>query len=68
MTNDTLKPSDLKVGGKYNWRNQPELLVYMGVKRYPGNGNWHQFSLVEKPDVCWSEVRGSDIASFEETK
>lgn len=60
--------TEFKVGGKYNWRHQPERLVYMGVKYYPGNGSWHQFALVGKPDACWSEVRTSELSSFEVTQ
>lgn len=58
----------LRVGGKYNWKNQPERLVYMGMRHYVGNGNWHQFALVDKPDSVWCEVRVADLASFEETQ
>lgn len=57
---------EFKIGGKYNWRNQPERLVYMGSKRYP-NGIWYQFALVESSDKVWSEVRGNELSSFEET-
>ena len=55
-------------GGHYNWIGQPERLVYMGAKRYPGDPRtWHQFAKVETPEVCWSEVLTADLASFEET-
>lgn len=56
------------IGGRYNWRNQPERLIYMGVKSYPGNGLGYQFAKVEAPDVCWSEVRFADLEFFEDTK
>jgi hypothetical protein len=63
-----MKPEDLKIGGRYNWRYQPERLVYMGATFYPGDRRrWHQFALVEKPEVCWSEVLDEDLSSFEET-
>lgn len=58
---------ELKIGGRYNWKHQEERLVYMGVEHYPGNGMWHQFALVDKPDECWCEVRASDLEHFEET-
>lgn len=61
-----MKASDLVVGGKYNWQNQPERLVYMGRKLYP-NGWWFQFAKVEEPDVCWSEVREYELSLFEQT-
>lgn len=63
-----MNASDLVVGGKYNWKYQPEKLVYLGLKHYPGNGSWHQFALVDKPDTVWSEVTSSDLQYFEETK
>ena len=57
------------IGGLYSWKGQPERLVYMGAKRYPGDPRtWHQFAKVETPEVCWSEVLTADLASFEETK
>ena len=56
------------IGGLYNWKGQPERLVYMGTTRYPGDQRtWHQFAKVETPEVCWSEVLTADLASFEET-
>ena len=58
----------LKQGGRYNWKGQPERLIYIGTKHYPGDRRtWHQFALVDKPDTCWSEVLDSDLSSFEET-
>lgn len=63
MTNP-IKPV---VGTRYNWKGQPERLIYVGLKHYPGNGAWHQFAKVEEPDVCWCEVRESDLPSFEES-
>ena len=58
----------MKIGGKYNWRNQPERLAYMGTKHYGGDRRtWHQFEKVDKPGVVWSEVLEADLSSFEET-
>lgn len=57
----------MKVGGKYNWKGQPERLVYLGIKHYPDNGFWFQFAKVDEPDKVWSEVREADLAMFEET-
>jgi hypothetical protein len=37
-----------KVGGRYNWKGQPERLIYVGYNR-SGNGYWHQFAKIEKP-------------------
>ena len=56
-------------GRHYNWIGQPERLVYMGVRRYPGSqSTWHQFAKVEAPHICWSEVLTSELATLEETK
>ena len=62
-----MRPSDMVIGGRYNWRNQPERLIYMG-KNWSGNGYWHQFSRVEKPGTVWCEVLDSDLQMFETTK
>ena len=59
---------NVEIGKRYNWKNQPERLVYLGEKYYPDNGCWHQFALVEKPDKVWSEVRTEELSNFEETK
>lgn len=54
------------IGEPYNWKNQPERLVYLGVKYYP-DGPWHQFAKVEAPNVVWSEVRDYELQNFEKT-
>ncbi len=56
----------LQIGGRYNWKNQPERLVYLG-DNLSGNGFWHQFAKVESPDVVWCEVKGDQLDQFEET-
>src|SRR6478609_6700831 len=45
----------LRIGGRYNRKNQPERLVYMGMCE-PRNGPWHQFAKVDAPGVVWCEV------------
>ena len=60
------KPHTLKKGGKYNWRDQPERLVYLG-NNWSGNGNWHQFALVSSPKDIWCECLDSDLRMIEET-
>ena len=58
-----------KIGERYNWKGQPERLIYIGSFRYPGDRRtWHQFALVEKPDSVWCEVLDSELSGFEETK
>jgi hypothetical protein len=61
MTN--LTATSLVRGGKYNWKNQPERLVYLGLK-----GQWHQFALVENIKVVWCEVHDSNLKSIEVTQ
>lgn len=61
-----MKPR-MEIGGHYNWRNQPERLVYLG-KNWSGNGYWHQFALTSKPTEVWCEVVDADLESFEETQ
>jgi hypothetical protein len=62
-----LTPSSIKIGGFYNWKNQSERLVYMGMCE-PRNGRWHQFALVSDPESCWCEVLPSDLDRLEETR
>jgi len=57
----------MKVGGKYNWKNQPERLVYLG-NNWSGNGYWHQFAKVESPTVVWCEVKDTELPMIEETR
>jgi len=53
------------IGNRYNWKNQPERLIYLG--REFSNGCWYQFALVDKPNEVWCEVREEDLESFEKT-
>lgn len=54
------------IGGKYNWKGQPERLIYLG-KNWSGNGYWHQFAEVGSPEKVWCEVLDDQLSSFEET-
>lgn len=58
-----LDAGHMTIGGKYNWKNQPEKLVYLGKK-----GAWHQFAKVNEPGNIWCEVLGADLRMLEETK
>lgn len=53
-------------GDRYNWKNQPERLIYLG-KNWSGNGYWHQFALVACPNKVWCEVTESQLDGFERT-
>lgn len=59
---------ELKQGGRYNWRNQPERLIYIGRNTSPGQSRWHQFEKVDQPGVVWCEVFDTDLHMLEETK
>lgn len=54
---------DMRIGARYNWRNQPERLIYLGKK-----GCWHQFELVTWPGNVWCEILDYDLKSIEETQ
>lgn len=55
------------IGGKYNWKGQPERLTYLGPKMYSGV-IWHQFEKIDAPGKVWCEVRDADLLQFEESK
>lgn len=58
-----LKASDLERGGKYNWKNQTEKLVFLQKL-----GVWNQFALVDDPDEkVWCEVLDKDMHMLEKT-
>lgn len=52
----------MKVGGKYNWKWQPDRLIYLGKK-----GAWHQFEKIGDPREVWCEVLEEDLRQIEET-
>jgi hypothetical protein len=60
-------PNEMKINGRYNWRNQPERLFYIGYN-WSGNGYWHQFVKINDPGVVWCEITNSDLHMIEETK
>lgn len=55
--------SEFIIGNKYNWKNQTERLVFLGVE-----GAWYQFALVQHPDVIWCEVLSSDLHNIESSE
>jgi len=58
----------MKVGGRYNWKNQKERLIYLGYN-WSGNGHWHQFCLADDPHKkVWCEVTNDELSMIEETK
>jgi hypothetical protein len=60
------EPVKFEIGGRYNWKGQPERLIYLGCN-FSGNGFWHQFAKVGEPEKIWCEVLTEDLASFEAT-
>lgn len=61
-----MNPQELQVGDRYNWRGQPERLIFIGCHHYFRDPRlWYEFALVEKPTVVWCEVLESDLSSFE---
>lgn len=67
MSADQLKPETMKVGGNYNWKGQPDRLIYLG-RNWSGNGYWHQFKKIGDPRRVWCEVLDADLPRLEETK
>ena len=57
-----LTPETMKPGGFYNWKNQPDRLVYLRCF----NG-WHQFKKIGDPRAVWCEVPDEDLPMLEET-
>lgn len=56
-------PQNLVIGGKYNWINQPDRLIYIGVK-----SGWYQFKKIGDARPVWCEVPATNLSSFEQTK
>lgn len=61
-----LTPATMKRLGYYNWKGQPDRLVYLGRNR-SGNGWWHQFRKIGDPRDVWCEVTDADLHMLEET-
>jgi hypothetical protein len=61
-----LTPETMKLRGHYNWKGQPDRLIYLG-RNWSGNGFWHQFRKIGDPRPVWCEVLDSDLPMLEET-
>lgn len=66
MEQNTLTPATMKRGGRYNWKGQPDRLIYLG-RNWSGNGYWHQFQKIGDPRPVWCEVVDADLHMLEET-
>jgi hypothetical protein len=53
---------ELEIGRTYNWRGQPERMIYQGKK-----GLWHQFTLRGIPSKVWCEVLDEDLRMIKAT-
>lgn len=51
------------IGGEYKWKGQSEILVYLGFN-FDG-GWWHQFALINEPNIVWCDVTGIDLELLE---
>lgn len=63
---DNLTAAAMKPGAPYNWKNQPDRLIYLG-RNWSGNGYWHQFTKIGDPRRVWCEVVDGDLHMLEET-
>lgn len=57
----------LNIGGKYNFKNQPEKLIYLGYN-WSGNGYWHQFAKEDSPEEVWSEILTNELWMIESAR
>jgi hypothetical protein len=62
----SLTSADLVIGGKYNFKYQPEKLIYVGYN-WSGNGHWHQFEK-ENEQGIWCEIQTADLMLLEKRK
>lgn len=63
-----MTPETLVKGARYNWRGQPEKLIYRGTRHYPGDRRtWYQFDKVGEPNKVWGEYLQSDLEHIEPT-
>lgn len=63
--NEPLTRATMKKGGRYNFKNQPERLIYLG-RNWSGNGFWHQFKKIGDPREVWAEVLDNELHMLEE--
>jgi hypothetical protein len=57
-----LESESLEIGGRYNFKLQPERLIYVGKKRA-----WHQFIRIGYGAFMWCELLDREIYLLEET-
>lgn len=57
-----LTPEAMVKGDRYNWKNHPDKLIYIGKK-----GAWHQFKKIGDPSPVWCEILDIDLHMMERT-
>lgn len=65
-TKPALTPETMKRGGRYNFKNQQDRLIYLG-RNWSGNGFWHQFRKIGDLRKVWAEVRDDELDLLEES-
>ncbi len=61
-----MNSKDMVFNSRYNFKNQPEQLKYIGCN-WSGNGFWHQFEKIGD-DGVWCELQDDDLEMIEEAK
>ena len=59
---NTLTPATMKRGAPYNWKGQPDQLIYLCK-----HGDWHQFKKIGDRREVWCEVLDEDLHMLEKT-
>jgi hypothetical protein len=59
---EQLEAESLNIGGRYNFKLQPERLMYVG-----NFGPWHQFTKIGDSASVWCELLSPEICLLEET-
>ena len=62
MSAGVLTADKLQRGGAYNWKSQPDRLIYLRK-----SGCWHQFKKIGDHRPVWCEVLDEDLHMLEET-
>lgn len=60
---EPLTPANMKRGAPYNWKGQPDRLIYLRKR-----GHWHQFKKIGDPREVWCGVLDEDLRMLEETR
>ena len=61
-----VKAEEMVFHEKYNFKNQPERLRYIG-RNQSGTWFWHQFEKVGEVGVVWCELQDNDLILMEKS-